>query len=69
MNLVVAQINTVTGCGLVGRAVASETRDPRFEFRHRHFYATFIYFQLYFIEKTKIKEKEAGNVLFLIETL
>ena len=45
-----------SGCGSVGRAVASNTRDPRFESRHRQ---SFIY-QLY-IRKDENKEKEAGN--------
>ena len=26
------------GCGAVGRAVASDTRDPRFESRHRQYF-------------------------------
>ena len=45
-----------SGGGSVGRAVASNTRDPRFESRHRQ---SFIY-QLY-IRKDENKEKEAGN--------
>ena len=43
-------------CGAVGRAVASDTRDPWLESRHR---PNFIY-QLY-NRKGKNKEKEAGN--------
>ena len=27
-----------SGCGAVGRAVASDTRDPRFECSHQNFY-------------------------------
>ena len=46
-----------SGCGSDGRAIAYNTRDPRFKFRHRQ---NFIY-QLY-IRKNKNKEKEAGNV-------
>ena len=52
-------------CGSVGRAVASDTRCPRFESSHRQ---KFIYNEHLFIvncqlciEKTKIKKKEAGN--------
>ena len=58
--------NSSSGCGSVGRAVASVTRGPWFKSRHRQiFYRTFIYdCQLYCIEKTKIKEKEAGNGRF-----
>ena len=56
-----------SGCGSVGRAVASNTRGPRFESSHRqkklYIYWTFVYCQLC-IEKTK-KEKEAGNGPFL----
>ena len=48
-----------SGCGSVGRAVASDTRGPRFESSH------IIYIEHSFsvncIEKTKIKLKEAGN--------
>ena len=43
-------------CGSVGRVVASDTRDPRFESSH---WQNFIY-QLY-NRKDKNKEKEAGN--------
>ena len=46
-----------SGGGSVGTAVASDTRDLRFEFQHRQ---NFIY-QLYIqIEETKIKEKRPG---------
>ena len=45
-----------SGCGSVGRAVASDTRDPRFESSHQR---NFIY-QLY-NRIDKNKEKEAGN--------
>ena len=48
-----------SGCGSVGRAVASNTRDPRFESQHGQ---NFIY-QLYiYKEKTKIKKKMQGMV-------
>ena len=45
-----------SGCGSVGRAVASDSRDPWFESRHRQ---NFI-FQLY-NRKDENKEKEAEN--------
>ena len=45
-----------SGCGSVGRAVASSTRDPWFESRH---WQNFIY-QLYNRKDENI-EKEAGN--------
>ena len=49
--------NMGSGCSLVGIAVASDTRDPRFEIQHQQ---NFIY-QLYIqIEKTKIKKKRPG---------
>ena len=44
-----------SGCGLVCRFIASDSRDPLFESRHRKFY----YFQLFWMDKNK--EKEAGN--------
>ena len=31
------------GCGAVGRAVASDARDPRFESRHRQYFMRKIY--------------------------
>ena len=50
-----------SGCGSVGRAVASNTRGPRFESSH---WQKFIYIEHLFtvncIEKTKIKEKRPG---------
>ena len=45
-----------SGCGSIGRAVASNIRDPQFKSRHRQ---KFIY-QLY-NRKDEIKKKEAGN--------
>ena len=42
----------------VGRAVASDTRSPWFETSHRQ--TLFYLFTVNCIEKTKIKEKEAG---------
>ena len=52
-----------SGCGSVGRAVASDTRGPLIESSHRQkicLYSTFVYCQLC-IAKTKIKGKEAGD--------
>ena len=43
-----------SGCGTVGRAGAFNTRDPRLESQQK-----FI-FQVYNIEKTKIKKKRPG---------
>ena len=34
-----------SGCGSVGRAVASDTRGPQFEFSHRQDYSMNIYCQ------------------------
>ena len=54
-----------SGSGAVGRAVASKTRDPRFESSHRQYY---LQYQLYLkncIEKTKIKKKRPGMAQFL----
>ena len=36
-----------SGCGSVGRAVASDTRGPRFESSHRQKFISNIYCQLY----------------------
>ena len=48
-----------SGCGSVGRAVASNWRGPRFESSHREKFILNIYCQLYL--KDENKEKEAGN--------
>ena len=48
--------NHGSGCGTVGRAVASYTRDTRFESQH---WQNIIY-QLYNIEKTEISKKMPG---------
>ena len=55
-------------CGSVGRAVASETRDPRFESRH---WQTFIKhsFTVNYVEKTKKRKEEAGNGPFFKKNL
>ena len=48
-----------SGCGSVSRAVASNSRGPRFISSHRQKFILNIYCQLYW--KDEIKEKEAGN--------
>ena len=53
--------NQGSGCGSVGRAVASNTRGPKFESSHWHSFMQNILFTFNCIENTKIKEKEAGN--------
>ena len=55
-----------TGCDTVGRAVASDTRNPRFESCHRQ--NLYVHFQLFWncLEKTTVNQKEAGNAHFLI---
>ena len=49
-----------SGCSLVGRAVASDSRGPRFESSHRQNIYIEHLFTVNCIEKTKITEKEAG---------
>ena len=56
-------------CGSVGRAVASNTRGPRFESSHRQ---KFIYIEHLFpvncvLKRQKIKKKEAGNGPFFLK--
>ena len=53
-----------SGCGAVGRAVASDTRGPRFESSHWQLLLN-IYLLLTVCRKDKNKEKEAGNGPFL----
>ena len=49
-----------SGCGSVGRAVASHSRSPRFKSSHRQkIILKIVYCQLYW--KDENKEKEAGN--------
>ena len=47
------------GCGLVGRVVASNTRDLRFEFSDRQ-----IVSNINCIEKTKMRKKSPGMAHF-----
>ena len=49
-----------SGCGAVGRAVASDTRGPGFESSHRQLLLN-IYLLLAVCRKDENKEKEAGN--------
>ena len=44
-----------SGCGSVGRAVASDTRGPRFESDHWQNYILPLYRQLYWKDKNKEK--------------
>ena len=57
---IIKSLKVGSGCGSVGRAVASDTRDPRLESRH---WQTLIkhLFTVNCVEKTKTKKKEAGN--------
>ena len=48
-----------SGCGSVGRAVASDSRDLRSNLNIGKFYLLIVL--KYKIEKTKIKKKEAGK--------
>ena len=49
-----------SGCDSVGRAVTSDTRDSRFESRHRYNFIYQIIYQL-FSRKNENKENEAKN--------
>ena len=47
-----------SGCGPVGRAVASDTRGPKFESSdQQNSYWTFIYCQLYWKDENKAKRR------------
>ena len=52
-----------SGCGAVGRAVASDTRGPGFESSHQQLLLN-IYLLLTVCRKDENKEKEAGNGRF-----
>ena len=54
------EISQGSGCGSVGRAVASNTREPRFEPHHRQNFIYQIIYQLY-KRKDENNEKKAGN--------
>ena len=55
-----------SGCGSVGRAVAFDTRDPRFDSSHQQTFIKHL-FNVNCVEKTKIKKKEAGNGPFFFK--
>ena len=48
-----------SGCGAVGKAIASNTRDSQFESSQRQYYLLSTIKNCF--EKTKIKKKEAGK--------
>ena len=54
-----------SGCVSVGRAVASDTRGPRFESSHWQIFISDIYLFTVCIEKMKIKKKRPGMAHFL----
>ena len=54
-----------SGCGSVGRVVASDSRDPPFESSHPQIFILNINCQLYWKEENK--EKEGGDCPFLIK--
>ena len=49
------------GCGAVGRAVASDTRDPQIESQHQQQFICFSAKLYLNLEKMKINEKVAVN--------
>ena len=49
-----------SGCGSVGRAVASDTRGPQFDSSHAQKYVVNVYYQLR-CKDEKIKKKRPGN--------
>ena len=53
-----------SGCGAVGRAVASDTRGPGFESSHWQ-----LLLNIYYCRKDENKEKEAGNGPFKKTTI
>ena len=56
-----------SGCGAVGRVVASDTRGPGFESSHRQLLLN-SYLLLTVCRKDEHKEKEAGNGPFFFKT-
>ena len=59
VTLVLNKMTRGCGCGSVGRAVASDTRGPRFESFHlQNLYVTLLTVNC--IEKKKIKKKRPG---------
>ena len=61
-------VNMGSGCGLVGRAVAFDTRGPRFDSSHLQNFIEHLLVNLFiinYIEKTKINRKRPGMAHFL----
>ena len=56
----------ISGCGVVGRGVASDTRGPGFESSHQQLLLN-IYLLLTVCRKDENKEKEAGNGPFFLK--
>ena len=59
-----------SGCDSVGRAVAFNTRGPRFDSSHRQNFIEHLFVNLFIInciEKTKINKKRQGMAHFLIK--
>ena len=52
--------NLGSGCGSVGRVVASKSRGPQFEYSHWQTFILNIYCQQYWKDKNKEKEAENG---------
>ena len=63
MWIIIKEFLVGSACDSVGREVAKNTKDPRFESSHRRNFINL--FSINCIEKTKNKEKEAGNGTFL----
>ena len=59
----VKNANEGSVCGSVGRAVASDTRDPQFESSHRQTFIEHL-ITVNCVEKTKIKKKCPGMAHF-----
>ena len=66
MWIIIKEFLVGSACDSVGREVAKNTKDPRFESSHRRNFINL--FSINCIEKTKNKEKEAGNGTFLKKT-
>ena len=49
-----------SGCGTVGRVVASDTRDPQFESQHRQLSISNVHICQLQFRKDENKEREAG---------
>ena len=49
-------------CGAVGRAVASDSRDPRFQSSHQKYYLL----KINYIEKNEKRRRESPNFLKML---